>query len=110
MLFSVIIGSTAINGIAPNISSFIRAAAGATELFALIDRDSDINPLNESGQRPSQVSGVISLESIGFSYPTRPDTQVLDDFSLNIPAGKVTALVVRYLFFTILQVLVIVED
>ncbi|KAJ4025753.1 hypothetical protein NW752_003229 [Fusarium irregulare] len=93
VLFSVVIGSTAINGIAPNISSFVRAAAGATELFALIDQDSDINPLNESGQRPSQVSGVISLESIRFSYPTRPDTQVLDDFSLNIPAGKVTALV-----------------
>ena len=110
MLFSVVIGSTAINGIAPNISSFVRAAAGATELFALIDRISDIDPLNKSGQRPSQVSGDISLQSIGFSYPTRPDTQVLDDFSLNITAGKVTALVVRYLLFTIFQVLVIVED
>ncbi|KAM0545418.1 hypothetical protein ACHAPJ_011323 [Fusarium lateritium] len=93
VLFSVVIGSTAINGIAPNISSFVRAAAGATELFSLIDRVSDINPLEESGLKPSHVSGVIDIQSIGFSYPTRPDIQVLDDFSLNIPAGKVTALV-----------------
>ncbi|KAJ4250921.1 hypothetical protein NW762_011571 [Fusarium torreyae] len=93
VLFSVVIGSTSINGIAPNISSFVRAAAGATELLALIDRVSDINPLDESGQKPFHVSGVIDIQSIGFSYPTRPDIQVLDDFSLNIPAGKVTALV-----------------
>ncbi|KAG2027540.1 hypothetical protein GB937_001286 [Aspergillus fischeri] len=93
VLFSVIIGSTSINGIAPNISSFVRAGAGATELFALIDRTSDINPLDESGQKPSKVSGVIEIQSIGFSYPTRPDIKVLDDFSLTIPAGKVTALV-----------------
>ncbi|KAI6757046.1 hypothetical protein HG530_011644 [Fusarium avenaceum] len=93
VLFSVIVGSTSINGIAPNISSFVRAGAGAAELFALIDRTSDINPLDESGQKPTQVSGVIEIQSIGFSYPTRPDTKVLDGFSLNIPAGKVTALV-----------------
>ncbi|KAM0210000.1 hypothetical protein ACHAQI_006112 [Fusarium lateritium] len=93
VLFSVVIGSASINGIAPNISSFVRAGTGAAELFALIDRTSDINPLDESGQKPTEVTGAIHIKSISFSYPTRPDTWVLDDFSLNIPAGKVTALV-----------------
>ncbi|WYZ42253.1 hypothetical protein EsH8_V_001148 [Colletotrichum jinshuiense] len=93
VLFSVIIGSTSINGIAPNISSFVRAATAASELFALIDRTSDIDPLDESGQKPNDISGVIDIQGIGFSYPTRPDVRVLDDFSLHIPAGKVTALV-----------------
>ncbi|KAH7165052.1 multidrug resistance protein 1, 2, 3 [Fusarium sp. MPI-SDFR-AT-0072] len=93
VLFSVVIGSTSINGIAPNISSFVRAGTGAAELFALIDRTSDINPLDESGRTPTKVSGVIDIKSVSFSYPTRPDTWVLKDFSLNIPAGKVTALV-----------------
>ncbi|CAG7557819.1 unnamed protein product [Fusarium equiseti] len=72
---------------------FYDMANDQVDWLALIDRVSDINPLNESGQRPSLVSGVISLQCIGFSYPTRPDVQVLDDFSLNLPAGKVTALV-----------------
>ncbi|EMT69314.1 Leptomycin B resistance protein pmd1 [Fusarium odoratissimum] len=93
VLFSVVIGSTSINGIAPNISSFVRAGTGAAELFALIDRTSDINPLDESGQTPTEVSGVIDIKSVSFSYPTRPDTWVLEDLSLNIPAGKITALV-----------------
>ncbi|KNB01543.1 hypothetical protein FOXG_04763 [Fusarium oxysporum f. sp. lycopersici 4287] len=93
VLFSVVIGSTSINGIAPNISSFVRAGTGAAELFALIDRTSDINPLDESGQTPTKVSGVIDIKSVSFSYPTRPDTRVLEDLSLNIPAGKITALV-----------------
>ncbi|GKT51747.1 leptomycin B resistance protein pmd1 [Colletotrichum spaethianum] len=93
VLFSVIIGSTSINGIAPNISSFVRAATAASELFALIDRTSDINPLDESGQRPIGISGVINIQGVSFSYPTRPDMRVLENFSLHIPAGKVTALV-----------------
>ncbi|KAH7478470.1 Leptomycin B resistance protein pmd1 [Fusarium oxysporum f. sp. matthiolae] len=93
VLFSVVIGSTSINGIAPNISSFVRAGTGAAELFALIDRTSDINPLDESGQTPTKVSGVIDIKSVSFSYPTRPDTRVLEDLSLSIPAGKITALV-----------------
>ncbi|KAJ0319914.1 hypothetical protein Brms1b_003506 [Colletotrichum noveboracense] len=35
------------------------------------------------------------VDGIGtvFTYPTRPDTRVLEDYSLSIPAGKVTALV-----------------
>ncbi|RKK94997.1 Leptomycin B resistance protein pmd1 [Fusarium oxysporum] len=98
VLFSVVIGSTSINGIAPNISSFVRAGTGAAELFALIDRTSDINPLDESGQTPTKVSGVIDIKSVSFSYPTRPDTRVLEDLSLNIPAGKITALVEPVLF------------
>ncbi|KAF5621720.1 multidrug resistance 3 (p glycoprotein 3) [Fusarium sp. NRRL 25303] len=93
VLFSVVIGSTSINGIAPNISSFVRAGTGAAELFALIDRTSQINPLDDSGQTPTKVSGTITIKSISFAYPMRPDTRVLEDFSLNIPAGKVTALV-----------------
>ncbi|KAG5801005.1 hypothetical protein H9Q74_014472 [Fusarium xylarioides] len=98
VLFSVVIGSTSINGIAPNISSFVRAGTGAAELFALIDRTSDINPLDDSGQTTTKVSGAITIKSVSFAYPIRPDTCVLEDFSLDIPAGQVTALVEPVLF------------
>lgn len=39
------------------------------------------------------MKGNISLEKAKFSYPTRPDVPVLKSLSLEIPAGKVTALV-----------------
>ena len=41
----------------------------------------------------ARVFGDVELENVEFSYPTRPDTRVLKNFSLHAPAGKVTALV-----------------
>ncbi|KAK7431647.1 hypothetical protein QQZ08_001866 [Neonectria magnoliae] len=93
VLFSVIIASTAISTVAPHTVAFGRAASAAGELFALIDRESEINPLDESGDKPSSTEGVIDVEGIRFNYPSRPDVAVLEDFTLNVPAGKVTALV-----------------
>lgn len=80
--------------IMPHMVTFSRAATAASELFTLIDRQSEINPFDESGDRPDNIAGVIDLHGINFSYPTRPDVTVLEDFTLSIPAGKVTALVV----------------
>ncbi|KAI8681757.1 hypothetical protein NCS55_00428700 [Fusarium keratoplasticum] len=93
VLMSVIIAASTISMIAPHFVAFGRAASAATELFVLIDRESEINPFDESGDKPQDPHGVIALQGIGFSYPSRPDVKVLEDFSLNVPAGKVTALV-----------------
>lgn len=83
-----------INSVAPHMVTFSRAASAAAELFVLIDRPSDINPFDDSGDKPLHTTGEITLNGINFSYPTRPNTRVLNDFSLSVPAGKVTALVV----------------
>ncbi|RHZ61470.1 ABC transporter ATP-binding protein [Aspergillus thermomutatus] len=93
VLFSVIIAASTITSIAPHSITFSRAASAATELFVLIDRNSEINPFDDSGDKPEFTSGVLELDHIGFCYPSRPSVRVLDDFSLHIPAGKVTALV-----------------
>lgn len=37
--------------------------------------------------------GDIEFRKINFSYPTRPDDKVLQNFSLRIPAGNMVALV-----------------
>lgn len=80
--------------VAPHMVTFSRAATAASELFALIDRQSEINPFDASGDRPDEATGIINLSGVDFSYPTRPGVAVLEDLTLNIPAGKVTALVV----------------
>lgn len=99
MLFSVIMAANTVMQVMPNLMTFSRAATAASELFTLIDRQSEINPFDESGDRPDNTTGVIDLRGVNFSYPTRPDVPVLEDFTLKIPAGKVTALVVsRYLY------------
>ncbi|KAH7368862.1 P-loop containing nucleoside triphosphate hydrolase protein [Plectosphaerella cucumerina] len=93
VLFSVIIASTSINALAPHILAFSRATTAANELFTLIDRQSEIDPFVETGLKPSKTEGTIDIQGVSFAYPTRPDTKVLEDFTLRVPAGKVTALV-----------------
>ncbi|CAN9478437.1 unnamed protein product [Alternaria alternata] len=93
VLFSVIIAASTVMLTGPNFITFGRAASAAIDLFELIDRKSKIDSLDPSGIEPAALIGEIKLESVRFSYPMRPDTMVLRDFSLRIPAGKVTALV-----------------
>ena len=80
--------------LAPYSIDFTRAATSAASLFKLIDRQSAINPFDKSGEQPSDITGLVALEDVTFAYPTRPGITVLDNFSLTVPAGKVTALVV----------------
>lgn len=94
VLLSVVIAAISLTSLAPYSIEFTRAASGAVKLFTLIDRQSAIDPFDESGERPTEVVGHIELENITFAYPSRPGVNVLDDFTLDIPAGKVTALVV----------------
>lgn len=90
----MVIGSVQITMLAPYSIEFTRAATSAAQLFKLIDRQSAIDPFNDSGEQPAEVSGLVELDNVTFAYPTRPGTTVLDNFSLKVPAGKVTALVV----------------
>lgn len=93
VLFSVTVAATSLTQLAPNIITFTSATSAAAVLFKCIDRVSNIDPLNEEGEKPENVTGHISLNSLGFTYPTRPNVPVLQDFTLDVPPGKVTALV-----------------
>ncbi|OLN82134.1 Leptomycin B resistance protein pmd1-like protein 7 [Colletotrichum chlorophyti] len=93
VLLSVVIGSTSLTMLTPYIIEFTRAASAAAQLFKLIDRDSEIDPFDKSGEQPTETTGVVDLENVTFEYPTRPGIKVLNNYSLHIPAGKVTALV-----------------
>ncbi|EQB43263.1 ABC transporter [Colletotrichum gloeosporioides Cg-14] len=93
VLMSVIVAASSLTAITPYLIDFTRAATAAVELFRLIDRKSMIDPLDQSGDQPQNVIGNIDFENVSFTYPMRPDTRVLDNYSLHIPAGKTTALV-----------------
>lgn len=93
VLLSVVIAALSITQLAPYSIEFTRAASAAAQLFSLIDRKTTIDPFDPSGEQPSELEGVVDLEGVTFAYPTRPNTIVLDNFTLHAPAGKVTALV-----------------
>lgn len=83
-----------INALAPHTLAFSRATTAAKELFVLIDRQSEIDAFSDSGKKPDHTEGSIDIQAVNFAYPTRPDVTVLDNFTLRVPSGKVTALVV----------------
>ncbi|KAL1792258.1 hypothetical protein ACET3X_010009 [Alternaria dauci] len=93
VIFSVIIAASTIMQTGPNFVTFGRAGSAAVALFKLVDRESQIDSLATFGIEPAALTGDIELDSVSFTYPMRPDTAVLRNFSLKIPAGKVTALV-----------------
>ncbi|EJT73636.1 hypothetical protein GGTG_07492 [Gaeumannomyces tritici R3-111a-1] len=93
VLLCVINAALSFTTVAPSSVAFSRASSAAAELFTLIDRVSEINPFDDSGEKPTDTVGALQIEGISFAYPTRPGVHVLKDFTLDIPAGKVTALV-----------------
>lgn len=63
----------------------------SSRVFELLDRKPQIS--TSGTEKPSEIKGHIKLENVTFTYPTRPDRVVLDDISIEVPEGKVLALV-----------------
>lgn len=89
--FAVLVGAGALAGIQPNAAAIPQAIAGATAVFATIDRRPIIDSASPEGLKPDTVQGDIQLTDVDFIYPARPSTQVLYKFSALIPHGKMTA-------------------
>ena len=78
---------------APDISSFIRARVAACPIFEMIERNTVSKTSSKTGYRLGKVEGHIEFKDVSFSYPSRPDVDIFNRFCLNIPAGKIVALV-----------------
>lgn len=93
VFFALMMGVFSIMGMAPNISALSTAQGAAVKIHKTVDRKSPIDPLDPSGERPTPILGNISFKGVNFTYPSRPDVQVLEDFTLDIQAGTKIALV-----------------
>ncbi|TKY58541.1 ABC transporter B family member 2 [Spatholobus suberectus] len=60
-------------------------------IFEVMDRKTVI--LGDVGEELKTVEGTIGLKRIQFSYLSRPDVVIFNDFNLTVPAGKNIALV-----------------
>ena len=93
VIFAVIVAATAMTTIAPQVLAITKASAAAGELFATIDRESEIDAMSVSGKKPHKCIGDIKVRGVHFAYPTRKDAKVLQGLDLDLSAGKSTALV-----------------
>lgn len=92
-MMSVMIGAFNMGTIGPYFQSFAEAAAAASKMYNTIDRVTPLDATNEEGEKIPNLKGHIRLEDIKHIYPSRPEVTVMDGVSLEVPAGKVTALV-----------------
>lgn len=90
---AVLMAATSMSLLAPQFTALSGAAAAAAELFRILEKPSKLDPLGQSGLKPSTCEGNIAIRNIDFAYPSRPSAKVLQGFSIDIPAGKTTALV-----------------
>lgn len=83
--------TSSIGGITAPLTAAARAASAATIFYTIINAS---NP-DIGGLKAPDVTATedIVLDRINFAYPTRPHINVLDDFSVRFPAGKITAIV-----------------
>ncbi|KAI3520813.1 hypothetical protein L1887_10265 [Cichorium endivia] len=62
-------------------------------VFAVLDRYTLIEPEDSDGKKPEIITGHVEIRDVDFAYPARPDIMIFQGFSINIEAGKSTALV-----------------
>ncbi len=91
VIYSGFIGGS-IGGFA-NVYANIQKAIGATEeLFDILDEPiEDIS--HEAPKALPEFNGTVQLQNLSFTYPTRLDTEVIKNISLEIKAGQQIALV-----------------
>lgn len=110
VLFAAIIGGFSLGQAAPNFQFFTKGKVGGARIFAIIERQPEIatqsalqapaasSQANKSAQSPAaelpqQISGLVELRDVHFSYPARPDVQVMSGFNLTVQPGQTLALV-----------------
>ncbi|KAK3331292.1 P-loop containing nucleoside triphosphate hydrolase protein [Apodospora peruviana] len=93
VILAVLLAAQSLTQIAPQTVIISKAAAAADQLFKTIDRESQIDSLDDKGAKPDECRGDIEFRNVVFAYPSRPDTEVLKNIDLTVPANKATAIV-----------------
>ncbi|XP_068644000.1 putative ABC transporter B family member 8 isoform X2 [Aristolochia californica] len=88
-----IFGGLSLGMALPEIKYFTEASVAAAGILEKISRTPRIDAEDTTGIILGQVRGELEFENIEFTYPSRPDTVVLRDFNLVVPAGQTVALV-----------------
>ncbi|TKY70039.1 ABC transporter B family member 2 [Spatholobus suberectus] len=92
-MLNVVIAGLSLGQAAPDISSFIRAKAAAYPIFEMIERDTVSKSSSKTGRKLGKLEGHIQFKNVCFSYPSRPDVVIFNNLCLDIPSGKIVALV-----------------
>ncbi|XP_041487598.1 bile salt export pump [Microtus oregoni] len=90
---SVMMSATAVGRTFSYTPSFAKAKISAARFFQLLDRKPPINVYSGAGEKWDNFQGKIDFIDCKFTYPSRPDTQVLNGLSVSVDPGQTLAFV-----------------
>jgi ATP-binding cassette subfamily B protein len=92
VIFTILLGSS--GAMLSEMWGEVQRAAGAMErLIELLDAEPAIRAPENPTPVPAPGEGSIVFSNVNFSYPSRPDTLAIDNFSLDIAPGETVAFV-----------------
>ena len=92
-IMGVIFGAIVLGQNSSFMPNFAEASLSANRLFTLFHTKSKISPLYSTGLKPTKCNSQLTFSKSVFAYPTRPNTNVLNDFNLSIKQGQTVAVV-----------------
>ncbi|ESO88014.1 hypothetical protein LOTGIDRAFT_126879, partial [Lottia gigantea] len=93
VFYAVFVGSFSLGNASPGFTALSSARGAAYVIYHMIDQKPAINISNDDGLQPEVVNGYIKFRNVSFSYPSRPEVQVLKHIDLNVKKGQTVALV-----------------
>lgn len=92
-IFYAVIVASAMGTISEVIGDVQRAAGATERLVELLATPSSLPQVQNPQALPVPAVGAVAMRSITFSYPSRPDAAVFENFNLQINPGEKIALV-----------------
>ncbi|CAI8594406.1 unnamed protein product [Vicia faba] len=86
-------GKVIANAASSMTNDFAKGSSAVGSVFAVLDRYTKIEPDDLEGYKVEKLIGKIELHDVHFAYPARPNLMIFQGFSIEIDAGKSTALV-----------------
>ncbi|XP_032968590.1 bile salt export pump isoform X2 [Rhinolophus ferrumequinum] len=93
VISSVVLSATALGRAYSYTPSYAKAKISAARFFQLLDRRPPINVYSSAGEKWDNFQGQIDFVDCKFTYPSRPDIQVLNGLSVSVRPGQTLAFV-----------------
>ena len=89
----VVYGIFSIGFATPNLKALTEGRVAGKMAFDIIERKPAIPLDDPKAKMVKELKGQIEFKNVTFSYPSRPEQKILDNFSAVFEAGKTTAIV-----------------
>ncbi|XP_025030388.1 bile salt export pump isoform X2 [Python bivittatus] len=93
VISSIVTSGVALGKASSYTPNYAKAKIAAARFFQLVDRIPQISAYSDVGEKWDNFHGRIEFLNCKFTYPSRPDTQVLNGLSVSVKSGQTLAFV-----------------